>query len=141
MPTPDAALDKAGVWRGPVSADSPLLTPATLAKLQPSEAALVPALAHVLLLQHGPRLEGGAAGAVHKLLALCLLHHGAEVRRAAVAACHAMTAQQPALMAALLAALRAWANSPAEALVLAVSRARRCAAQQRVRAGMQGLPV
>lgn len=59
---PDAVLDKAGVWSGPVSADSPLLSPATLAKLAPGEAAAVPLLAQSLLLQHGKRLKGGAVG-------------------------------------------------------------------------------
>jgi hypothetical protein len=58
--TPDAVLDKAGVWGSPVSADSPLLSPATLAKLAPGEAAAVPLLAQSLLLQHGKRLKGGA---------------------------------------------------------------------------------
>lgn len=55
----DAALDKAGVWAAPVAAESPLLSAATLAKLQPSEAAYVPLLAQVLLLQHSKRLKSG----------------------------------------------------------------------------------
>jgi hypothetical protein len=45
-----------------VAADSPLLSTATLAKLQPPEAALVPRLARVLLLQHSKRLKQGEAG-------------------------------------------------------------------------------
>lgn len=62
MLAPDAVLDNAGVWGGPVSADSPLLSPATLAKLAPGEAAAVPLLVQSLLLQHGKRLKGGAVG-------------------------------------------------------------------------------
>jgi hypothetical protein len=47
------------VWGGPVSADSALLSAATLAKLQPAEAARAPLLAQTLLLQHSKRLKGG----------------------------------------------------------------------------------
>lgn len=59
---------------------------------------------------------------VQRLLVLGLLHHAPEVRRAAVGACHAVTAAEPQLMGQLLAALRTWANTPAEALVLVVSK-------------------
>lgn len=55
----DAALDKAGVWAAPVGPDSPLLSAATLAKLQPVEAAQVPLLVQVLLLKHSKRLKAG----------------------------------------------------------------------------------
>jgi hypothetical protein len=58
----DAVLDKAGVWGSPVSAESPLLSAATLAKLSPAEAALAPQLAQVLLLTHSKRLKGGEQG-------------------------------------------------------------------------------
>lgn len=50
------------MWGGPVSAESPLLSAATLAKLSPAEAALAPQLAQVLLLQHNTRLKGGEPG-------------------------------------------------------------------------------
>jgi hypothetical protein len=55
----DAVLDKACVWGAPLAPDSPLLSAATCAKLSPAEAAQVPRLAQVLLLQHTQRLKKG----------------------------------------------------------------------------------
>ena len=76
----------AQAWSSGAGAASPLLTVAVLAKLPPPDAALVPALAGALLLQHADALRADATAAAAWAAVASCLHWSRDVRRAGRAA-------------------------------------------------------
>ena len=72
----------AQAWSAGVDQASPLFAVDVLAKLAPANAALVPALAESLLLQHADALKAGATVAAAQAALACCLHWSREVRRA-----------------------------------------------------------
>jgi hypothetical protein len=117
----DSALQAQGVWAAALAPESPLLAPATAARLAPEDAAAAAELAAVLLTLHAGRLGGEgspAAAASSRTLALLLLHHAPGVRAAARAAAARVAAAGPGPQAGLLAAVQHWAGAPADVAVL-----------------------
>lgn len=85
------------VWATALKEDSPLLLPATLAKLSVEEAAATAQLCSLLLLQQAQHLDQAAVAAVSRLLLAASLHYSAHVRRAATRAVGQCLADKPKL--------------------------------------------